>query len=86
MQLDDLLLRYFGTTDLGSITPSAQEAGTEKMRVDLGLEKDPAKRFAMWTLLAMNDAEPDISDTFKDEDEREAARNLLDLVHAAKGG
>lgn len=84
MQFDDLLLRYFGTADLSAITPAVRDAGVEKMRVDLGLESDPAKRFAMWTLLAMNDAAPDLDVTFSDEAEREAARNLLDLVFAAR--
>ncbi|WP_066557425.1 hypothetical protein [Croceicoccus bisphenolivorans] len=86
MQFDDLLLRYFGTTDMDAITPAVREAGIEKMRVDLGLERDEAKRFAIWSLLAMNDAAPDIDVTFKDKGEQEAARNLLDLVIAAKGG
>ncbi|GGD40209.1 hypothetical protein [Croceicoccus pelagius] len=85
MQFDDLLLRYFGTTDLAAVAPSAREAGVERMRVDFGLERDPAKRFVIWVLLAMNGAEPDLDVAFEDEAEREAARNLLDLVMSARG-
>ncbi|WP_308419912.1 hypothetical protein [Croceicoccus pelagius] len=55
------------------------------MRVDFGLERDPAKRFVIWVLLAMNGAEPDLDVAFEDEAEREAARNLLDLVMSARG-
>ena len=84
MQFDDLLLRYFGTTDMTAITPPAREAGVERMRVDFGLERDPAKRFVIWVLLAMNGAEPDLDKAFENEAEREAARNLLDLVMSAR--
>ncbi|AKM08998.1 hypothetical protein [Croceicoccus naphthovorans] len=86
MQFDDLMLRYFGTNDMNAIAPGGREAGIDRMRVDFGLERDPAKRFVIWALLAMNDAEPDLSEAFETEAEREAARNLLDLVIMAKGG
>lgn len=80
MQFDDLLRRYYGTTDIAAIAPAAREAAVERMRVDFGLEKDPNRRFVLWAFMAMQDAEPDISDAFKDEAEQEAARNLLELV------
>ncbi|RVQ67011.1 hypothetical protein EKN06_08705 [Croceicoccus ponticola] len=84
MQFDDLLLRFFGTTDMDAIAPAAREAGVERMRVEFGLERDPAKRFVIWALLAMNDAEPDLDIAFENEAEREAARNPLDLVISAR--
>lgn len=83
MQFDDLLLRYFGTADPSRVDPLARDAAIERMQVDFGLSRDPAHRFALWSLLAMHDAEPDISDAFDSEAEREAARNLLDLVRGA---
>ena len=36
MNLDDLLHRTFGTSDLSAITPAALEAGAERLTVDLG--------------------------------------------------
>ena len=52
MDFDDQLRRYFGSADLASIPPAAVEAGVERMRVDLGLEQDRSRRFALWAVLA----------------------------------
>ena len=84
MDLDDQLRRYFGTADFASIAPATLEAGIEHMRVDLGLEKDRGNRFALWTLLHMLGAAPDLDIAFKDEAEREAARNFMDLAARAQ--
>lgn len=84
MQFDDLMLRYFGSTDIEEIPATARVAAVERMRVDFGLARDPAHRFVLWALLAMNDAAPDISEAFDNEAEREAARNLLDLIIAER--
>ena len=48
MNFDDQIRRYFGTSDLASVPPSALEAGIEHMKVDLGLTKDRGDRFALW--------------------------------------
>ena len=83
MDLDDLLRRYFGTSEISDVSPGAQSAGIERMLVDLGLEQDPGKRFALWSLLHLLAAAPDIDVAFKEESDREAARNFMDLVAAA---
>ena len=44
------------------------------MRVELGLEEDRERRFALWTLMHMLGAAPDLDILFEDELEREAAR------------
>ena len=49
------------------------------MTVDLGLERDRARRFALWTLLYMLDAAPALDAVFTDAEDRDAARNLMDL-------
>ena len=84
MDLDDQLRRYFGTADFAAIPPAALEAGIERMRVDLGLERDRGNRFALWALLHMLGAAPDLEIAFEDEDEREAARNFMDLAGRAE--
>jgi len=86
MDFDDQLYRYFGTADLHSIVPEALAAGLERMRVDLGLETDRGRRFALWTLMHMLGAAPDLDVAVKDEADREAARNLMDLVGRADEG
>lgn len=86
MELDDQLRRYFGTDDLAAVTPAAMEAGIERMLVDFGLEKDRARRFGLWTLLHMLGNAPDLDVAFKDADDREAARNFMDMVARTQDG
>jgi len=80
MNFDDQLRRYFGTADLPSLSPGALAAGIERMQVELGLEKDRGRRFALWALMHMLGAAPDLDVAFKDEADREAARNFMDLA------
>ena len=82
--MQDLLLRYFGTTDLANVDPVALPAGTDRMLVDFGLERDRNRRFALWTLLYMLDASPDLDVAFKDPADRDAARNMMDMIAATK--
>ena len=85
MDLDDQLRRYFGTADLHAVSPDALAAGTERISVDLGLETDRSRRFALWVLLYMLGAAPDLDVAFKDEADREAARNFMDGAARALG-
>jgi hypothetical protein len=80
MDFDDQLRRYFGTINLPSLTPDALGAAVERMQVDFGLEKDRSRRFALWALMHMLGAAPDLDVAFKDEQDREAARNFMDLA------
>ena len=80
MDFDDQLRRYFGTADLAVLRPEALDAGIERMQVDLGLEKDRSRRFALWALLHMLGAAPDLDVAFADAADREAARDFMDLA------
>lgn len=80
MNLDDQLRRYFGTVDLATLDAEALAAGIEHMRVDLGLETDRSRRFALWALLHMLGAAPDLEVAFKSAEDREAARDFMDLA------
>ena len=80
MLLDDQLRHYFGTDDLSAIPPAALVAGTERLRVDFGLQQDRARRFAMWALLHMLGAAPDLDVAFKDAADRDAARTFMELA------
>lgn len=79
----DLLHRYFGTRDLGAVAPAALPDGIERMRVDFGMTQDGGARFALWSLLMVLGAAPDLDVTFTAEEDREAARNLMDMLAAA---
>ncbi len=83
MNFDDLLWRYFGTFDLSEASPAVLEAGTDRLQVDLGLERDRQRRFALWSVLYLLGHAPDLDVAFKDEGDRDAARNLMDLLAAA---
>jgi hypothetical protein len=85
VDFDDQLRRYFGTTDLAGAAPAAIEAGIERMQVDLGLEKDRSRRFALWALLHMLGGAPDLDVAFKDAQDRDAARNFMDMADRSDG-
>ena len=85
MDFDDQLRRYFATDDLAAVSAPALAAGVERMRVDFGMERDRARRFALWTLLCMLGAALDIDAAFDDPADRAAARDFLDLADRAGG-
>ena len=85
MNLDDLLQRYFETTDPSQASPAVQEAGIDRIKVDLGLETDRPKRFALWSLLYMLGQAPDLDVVFKEAADREAARTFMDLIAGVEG-
>ena len=84
MNLDDQLRRYFGTEDLAAVTPTALAAGIEHMKVDLGLSADRERRFALWVILQMLGAAPDLDQVFKSVEERDAARSFMDMAARAE--
>jgi len=79
MDLDDQMRRYFGIADIDALPAPALAAGVERMRVDLGLERDHDRRFALWALLYMLDAAPELEAVFPDAADRDAARRFMDL-------
>jgi hypothetical protein len=85
MDFDDQMRRYFGTAELTALTPAALEAGIEHMAVEFGLEKDRSRRFALWSLMHMLGAAPDLDVAFKDAADREAARDFMDMIDRAAG-
>lgn len=86
MDLDDLLRRYFSSTDLSAVSPDVLASGLERCHVDLGLEQDSGKRFVRWALLYMLGSAPDLEAAFKDAADREAARHFMDLLAASESG
>ena len=58
-------------------------SGIERMQVELGLETDKGRRFAMWSLLYMLGSAPDLDVAFKDPQDRDAARTFMDLLDQA---
>src|SRR3546814_2578712 len=78
MDFDDQLRRYFGTADLAAIHPEAHAAGTERMRVDFGLETNPGRRFALWALMYMLGVAPDL----RSEEHTSELQSLMRISYA----
>lgn len=83
MDFDDQLRRYFSTAEMDQITPGALVAGIEQMRVDFGMEQDRGRRFALWTLMYLLGAAPDLDVAFKDAADRDAARDFMEMMERA---
>lgn len=83
MTFDDQLQRYFGTTDMAKVPSEAVAAGLERMQVDFGLEKDRGRRFALWTVMYILGDAPDLDVAFKDEADRNTARDFMHLMDSA---
>jgi hypothetical protein len=85
MDFDDQFRRYFATDDLAAISPDVLASGIERMRVDFGMESDRGRRFALWSLLHILGEAPDLDVAFKTEEDRNAARDFMDLMARAQG-
>jgi hypothetical protein len=84
MNFNDQLQRYFGTTELASVGPENLMGGIERMQVDFGLEKDRGRRFALWSVMYMLRSAPALDVAFKDANDRDAARDFMDLIDRAE--
>lgn len=80
MDFQDALHRYFGTGDIDALHPGTLIAGLERMKVDFGLEQDSGRGFGLWTLMYMLGDAPELEVAFADPDDREAARDFMDVV------
>lgn len=80
MDFDRLVIQFFGTADIDTLTPEQLVAGTERLRLQFGLERDAGRRFALWSLMYMLGMAPDVDEAFDDEEDREAAREFMDMA------
>jgi len=80
MDFDQLLVRFFGTAEIAALAPEQLLAGVDRLRLQFGLERDGGRRFALWCLLYMLGAAPDLATAFEDEADREAARDFMDMA------
>ncbi len=51
MDLDALLLHYFDTADPARLTVEQFARGKERLAIDFGVEQEPGRKFALWTLM-----------------------------------
>lgn len=78
MDLDALLLHYFGTAELETLSPPVLERGRERLRIDFGVEPEPSRKFALWVLMEALGIAPLPAEAFdKDPALKAAAENYL---------
>jgi hypothetical protein len=82
MDFDQLLTRFFGTDDLATLSSEQVVAGMDRLRLQFGLERDSEKRFGLWCLMYMLGAAPEVEDAFEDEEDRESAREFIEMADA----
>lgn len=80
MDFDDLLIRFFGTADIDTLDAERLVAGVELLRLQFGLERDSDRRFALWCLMYMLGVAPEAEEAFKQEADREAARDFMEMA------
>ena len=51
MDLDVLLHHFFGTDDPATLSEDEFELALERLRIAFGVEREPGRKFALWTLL-----------------------------------
>lgn len=73
MELGTLLHHFFGTDDPASLTDAEFERATEQMKIAFGVEREPGRRFALWTLLHAFDLAPLPAEAFAKEPQLKAA-------------
>ncbi len=77
MDIDALLLHYFGSDDPDTVQPHQLALGKERLAIDFGVEREPGRRFALWTLMEVFGIAPTPADAFKDPALRRAAEDYL---------
>ena len=81
MDLDALLLHYFGTNDPEAIDPATRADGDHRLAVDFGTEREPSRRFALWSLMEALGTAPPPAEAFEKEPAlRKAAEDYLTLA------
>ncbi len=73
MELDGLIRHFFETDDPASLTEAEFALALERLRIGFGVEREPGRRFALWTLLHAFDAAPLPAEAFAKEPQLKAA-------------
>jgi hypothetical protein len=80
MDFDQLLARFFDTTDLSTLSTDQVAAGIKRLRQQFDDEAEASDRLAIWCLLYMLGAAPEPDEAFEDEADRDAAHEFADAI------
>ena len=91
MDFDALLHHYFGTADLETLDQAGDQAGLDhgkhRLEIDFGTERDPGRKFALWTLMDALGFAPLPAEAFeKDAAMRRAAEDYLSAMWKLERG
>lgn len=81
MDLDALILHFFHTEDPTELTEAEYELGLERLKIGFGVEREPGRKFALWTLMDALGMAPLPADAFAKEPLLKAAAE--DYLRAA---
>lgn len=73
MELEALIHHFFGTDDPATLTAEEFDRAAEKMKIAFGVEREPGRKFALWTLLHAFDLAPLPAEAFAKEPQLKAA-------------
>lgn len=67
MDLDALILHFFGTEDPAELTEAEYDRALEQLKIAFGVEREPGRKFALWTLMDALGMAPLPADAFAKE-------------------
>lgn len=73
MELDGLIRHFFEADDPASLTEAEFALALERLKIGFGVEREPGRKFALWTLLHAFDAAPLPAEAFAKEPQLKAA-------------
>ena len=77
-----MLHHYLGTADPDAVPADRLEAARERMAIDFGVEHDPSRKFALWTVMDALGFAPVPAEAFEKQPAlRAAAERYLDAAY-----
>lgn len=73
MDLDALLLHFFGTEDPSELTETEYDRAIERLNIGFRVEREPGRKFALWCLMDALEVAPLPADAFAKEPALKAA-------------
>ena len=73
MELDALIQHFFGTEDPAELTEADYDRVLERLKIAFGIEREPGRKFALWTLMDALGIAPLPAEAFAKEPQLKAA-------------
>lgn len=73
MDLDALIQHFFGTEDPVELTEADYDRALERLKIAFGIEREPGRKFALWTLMDALGIAPLPAEAFAKEPQLKAA-------------